>query len=47
MKYRENIILLPCHSLEDFPLHHEGDDAQGHIVLLQVLSDGFELLVYS
>ncbi len=29
MKYRENIILLPCHSLEDFPLHHEGDDAQG------------------
>ncbi len=29
MKYRESIILLPCHSLEDFPTHHEGDDAQG------------------
>ncbi len=29
MKYEELLILLPCHSLEDFPLHHEGDDAQG------------------
>ncbi len=29
MKYKELIILLPCHSLEDFPLHHEGDEAQG------------------
>ena len=28
MKYCESIILLPCHSLEDFPVHHEGDDAQ-------------------
>ena len=28
MKYEELVILLPCHSLEDFPLHHEGDDAQ-------------------
>src|SRR5947208_10498181 len=28
MKYQELIILLPCHSLEDFPTHHEGDDAQ-------------------
>jgi alpha-mannosidase len=27
MKYQELIILLPCHSLEDFPTHHEGDDA--------------------
>jgi len=27
--YTQLIILLPCHSLEDFPLHHEGDDAQG------------------
>ncbi|MDP6444103.1 MAG: hypothetical protein QGG36_24235 [Pirellulaceae bacterium] len=29
MKYTDLTILLPCHSLEDFPVHHEGDDAQG------------------
>ncbi len=29
MKYEDLIILLPCHSLEDFPTHHEGDDAAG------------------
>ncbi len=29
MKYRELVILLPCHSLEDFPLHHDGDEASG------------------
>src|SRR5688572_13800026 len=29
MNFQELIILLPCHSLEDFPLHHEGDDAAG------------------
>ncbi len=29
MKFQELIILLPCHSLEDFPQHHEGDDAEG------------------
>lgn len=29
MKFRELIILLPCHSLEDFPQHHEGEDAEG------------------
>jgi len=29
MKYKELIILLPCHSLEDFPTHHEGEEAQG------------------
>jgi len=29
MTYRELAILLPCHSLEDFPVHHEGDDAEG------------------
>ena len=43
-KYDELVILLPCHSLEDFPLHHEGDEAEGllahwtamwHPVLLQ------------
>src|SRR5262245_4831604 len=28
MKYQELLILLPCHSLEDFPTYHEGDDAQ-------------------
>src|SRR5262245_706977 len=27
MKYQELIVLLPCHSLEDFPTYHEGDDA--------------------
>lgn len=29
MTYRESYVLLPCHGLEDFPLHHEGDDADG------------------
>ncbi|QDU94743.1 hypothetical protein [Lignipirellula cremea] len=29
MKYEELLILLPCHSLEDFPLYHEGDEAAG------------------
>ena len=29
MSYKQCVILLPCHSLEDFPTHHEGDDAQG------------------
>src|SRR4051794_1070607 len=29
MAYQELLILLPCHSLEDFPTHHEGDDAAG------------------
>ena len=28
-KYTQLVIMLPCHSLEDFPLHHEGEDAQG------------------
>src|SRR5687768_5319303 len=28
MKFQELLILLPCHSLEDFPTHHEGEDAQ-------------------
>jgi alpha-mannosidase len=27
MKFQELIVLLPCHSLEDFPTYHEGDDA--------------------
>ena len=27
MKFQELLILLPCHSLEDFPTFHEGDDA--------------------
>lgn len=29
MKYRDTCVLLPCHSLEDFPLHYTGDDADG------------------
>ncbi|MDX1944378.1 MAG: hypothetical protein SFU86_03150 [Pirellulaceae bacterium] len=28
MQFQELLILLPCHSLEDFPTYHEGDDAQ-------------------
>ena len=26
--YREVLILLPCHSLEDFPTYHEGEEAE-------------------
>ncbi len=29
MTYRETCVLLPCHSLEDFPMHHEGEAADG------------------
>jgi alpha-mannosidase len=29
MKFQELIVLLPCHSLEDFPTHYEGVDAEG------------------
>jgi len=29
MMYQQLIVLLPCHSLEDFPTHHEGDEATG------------------
>jgi len=29
MKYSELLILLPCHSLEDFPTHYTGDEAEG------------------
>ncbi len=29
MTYRETCVLLPCHSLEDFPLHHEEEEADG------------------
>ncbi len=25
----ESLVLLPCHSLEDFPLYHTGAEAQG------------------
>jgi alpha-mannosidase len=28
MKYRELSVLLPCHSLEDFPLYHAGQEAE-------------------
>src|SRR5262245_14729361 len=27
MQYQELIVLLPCHSLEDFPNYHDGADA--------------------
>ncbi|HAN96513.1 MAG TPA: hypothetical protein DCQ98_03345 [Planctomycetaceae bacterium] len=26
---RPSVILLPCHSLDDFPVYHKGDDAAG------------------
>lgn len=29
MKIEELVVLLPCHSLEDFPTHHEGEEAEG------------------
>jgi len=29
MKFEELIVLLPCHSLEDFPTHYEGAAAEG------------------
>ncbi|MBI2823356.1 MAG: hypothetical protein HYX69_01550 [Planctomycetia bacterium] len=29
MKFDEACVLLPCHSLEDFPTHHEGEAAEG------------------
>jgi alpha-mannosidase len=29
MKYQQLIIALPCHSLEDFPLYHTGEAAEG------------------
>ncbi|MDZ4818209.1 MAG: hypothetical protein SGJ20_04465, partial [Planctomycetota bacterium] len=29
MKLVEHAILLPCHSLEDFPMHHTGRSAEG------------------
>lgn len=28
MSFQELVILLPCHSLDDFPVYHQGDDAQ-------------------
>jgi alpha-mannosidase len=29
MNIEELVVLLPCHSLEDFPVHHEGEEAAG------------------
>jgi hypothetical protein len=29
MKFSELILLLPCHSLEDFPVYQEGEQAEG------------------
>lgn len=37
MPYQELLILLPCHSLEDFPTHHEGDDAASLLASWTVL----------
>src|SRR5215216_1581777 len=32
MKFQELLVLLPCHSLEDFPTYYEGEEAQGLLV---------------
>jgi alpha-mannosidase len=37
MAYLDLIILLPCHSLEDFPTHSEGDDASNLLACWSVL----------
>ena len=29
MKFEELLVLLPCHSFEDFPIHNEGEEAEG------------------
>jgi alpha-mannosidase len=29
MRYQELLILLPCHSLEDFPTHYDGEEGAG------------------
>ncbi|MCA9176206.1 MAG: hypothetical protein KDB14_17085 [Planctomycetales bacterium] len=29
MRFQELVILLPCHSIEDFPVYTEGDEANG------------------
>jgi len=29
MKYEDLVLLLPCHSLEDFPQYHTGEDSEG------------------
>ena len=26
-QYSKLLVVLPCHSLEDFPIHHRGDEA--------------------
>lgn len=37
MKYDELIILLPCHSLEDFPLYHQQEEAEGLLAAYSAL----------
>lgn len=29
MNFKQLVVLFPCHSLEDFPVHHEGASAEG------------------
>lgn len=29
MAFSQTVLLLPCHSLEDFPTHYEGEEAEG------------------
>lgn len=37
MKYENLVVLLTCHSLEDFPVHHEGEDADSLLANWTVL----------
>ncbi len=37
MTYHKSYLLLPCHSLEDFPTYHEGEDAEGLLAAWTVL----------
>lgn len=32
MQYQDLVILLPCHSLEDFPTYHDGEDADSLLI---------------
>lgn len=37
MKFKDIIILLPCHSLDDFPMYHVGEDADGLLAAYSAL----------
>jgi alpha-mannosidase len=37
MSYQEQLVLLPCHSFEDFPIYHEGVAAEGLLAAFTAL----------